>query len=66
MTRSTIVSYLQRPKRTPDAGGSESANTVRTVSHQIAIAAAATLVSLAFAATVFERWLDRRRPQDLA
>ena len=66
MTRSTIVSYPQRPKRTPDAGGSGSANTVRTVSHQIALAAAATLVSLAFAATVFERWLDRRRPQDLA
>ena len=66
MTRSTIVSYPQRPKRTPGAGGSGSANTVRTVSHQIALAAAATLVSLAFAATVFERWLDRRRPQDLA
>ncbi len=37
-----------------------------SVTHQIAMAAAATLVSVAFAATVFERWLDRRRPQDLA
>jgi hypothetical protein len=66
MTRPTIVPYPQRPARTSGAGGSGSANTVRKVSHQIALAAAATLVSLAFAATVFERWLDRRRPQDLA
>ena len=36
------------------------------MTHQIAVAAAATLVSLAFAAMVLERWLDRRRPQDLA
>ena len=66
MTWSAIVPYPQRPARTSGAGGSRSANTVRKVSHQIALAAAATLVSLAFAATVFERWLDRRRPQDLA
>ena len=66
MARPTIVPYPKRPARTSGAGGSGSANTVRKVSHQIALAAAATLVSLAFAATVFERWLDRRRPQDLA
>jgi len=66
MARPTIMPYPQQPARTSGAGGSGSANTVRKVSHQIALAAAATLVSLAFAATVFERWLDRRRPQDLA
>ena len=33
---------------------------------QSPVAAAAMLVSLAFAATVLERWIDRRRPQDLA
>ncbi|HAQ22983.1 MAG TPA: hypothetical protein DGF10_08660 [Acidimicrobiaceae bacterium] len=33
---------------------------------QTSIAAAATLVSLAFAATVLERWIDRKRPQDAA
>jgi len=33
---------------------------------QTSVAAAATLVSLAFAATVLERWIDRRRPQDAA
>jgi len=48
------------------AGGRRSTNTVPAVTHQIAVAAAAALVSLAFAATVLERWLDRRRPQDLA
>jgi len=47
-------------------GGPRSANTVPAVTHQIAVAAAAALVSLAFAAMVLERWLDRRRPQDLA
>lgn len=36
------------------------------VSTQSPVAAAAMLVSLAFAATVLERWIDRRRPQDLA
>jgi len=36
------------------------------VNTQSPVAAAAALVSLAFAATVLERWLDRRRPQDLA
>ncbi|MBT5905406.1 MAG: hypothetical protein HOH27_06340 [Acidimicrobiaceae bacterium] len=33
---------------------------------QSPVAAASMLVSLAFAATVLERWFDRRRPQDLA
>lgn len=32
----------------------------------IAAAAATTLVSLAFALSTFERWLDRRRPHELA
>ena len=36
------------------------------VTFQVAAAATATLISLAFTATVFERWLDRRQPQDLA
>lgn len=33
---------------------------------QTSVAAAATLVSLAFAATVLERWIDKRKPQDAA
>lgn len=33
---------------------------------QSAMAAAATLAALAFAAATAERWLDRRRPQELA
>ena len=33
---------------------------------QTSVAASATLVSLAFAATVLERWIDRKRPQDAA
>ena len=36
------------------------------VSIQIALASAATLISLGFTATVLERWLDRHRPQDMA
>ena len=36
------------------------------VSTQSPVAAAAMLVSLALAATILERWIDRRRPQDLA
>ena len=40
------------------------ASTVAGVTSQMAAAAAAGLVALAFTATVFERWLDRRRPQD--
>ena len=36
------------------------------VSTQIALASAATLISLGFTATVLERWLDRHRPQDMA
>ena len=36
------------------------------VNTQSSVAAAAALVSLAFAATVLEHWLDRRRPQNLA
>lgn len=36
------------------------------VNTQPPVAAAAMLVSLAFAATVLERWIDRRQPQDLA
>ena len=33
---------------------------------QTALAAAASLVALAFALSTFERWLDRRRPHELA
>ncbi|MEE1571036.1 MAG: hypothetical protein V1247_05555, partial [Acidimicrobiales bacterium] len=36
------------------------------MSIQIALASAATLISLGFTATVLERWLDRHRPQDMA
>ncbi|MED5220966.1 MAG: hypothetical protein VYD11_04965 [Actinomycetota bacterium] len=36
------------------------------MSTQSPVAAAAMLVSLALAATILERWIDRRRPQDLA
>ncbi len=36
------------------------------MSVQTALAAGASLISVAFTATVLERWLDRRRPQDLA
>ena len=36
------------------------------MSTNAALAAAATLIALAFAASTFERWLDRRRPHDLA
>jgi hypothetical protein len=35
------------------------------VSTNAALAAAATLIALAFAASTFERWLDRRRAHDL-
>jgi hypothetical protein len=36
------------------------------VTTQTALAAAASLVALAFALSTFERWLDRRRPHELA
>src|SRR5947209_1642330 len=39
---------------------------VRPVTTQTALAAAASLVALAFALSTFERWLDRRRPHELA
>src|SRR5947209_18319163 len=38
---------------------------VRAVTTQTALAAAASLVALAFALSTFERWLDRRRPHEL-
>ena len=45
---------------------SQRPRTLRDVSTNAALAAAATLIALAFAASTFERWLDRRRPHDLA
>ena len=36
------------------------------MSTQSPVAASAMLISLALAATILERWIDRRRPQDLA
>ncbi len=45
---------------------SQRARTLQGVSTNAALAAAATLIALAFAASTFERWLDRRRAHDLA
>ena len=54
------------PVLLPDGGFLLRAVPCAIVSIQIALAAAATLISLGFTATVLERWLDGRRPQDMA
>jgi len=45
------------------AGGGENVWAVRS---HLALASAAALISLAFALSTFERWLDRRRPHEAA
>ncbi len=57
------------PRGTPGQPGftpPRLARILRAMKLQSAMAAAATLAALGFAAATAERWLDRRRPQELA